>query len=181
MNKLLKGKNSHTPMFDQLQLPAELSSLMVSITPLLGISGNIDEHKLYVLTKYFPLSNNRLVISFSVKEIPSEITLNILRKGEDSKIPAALSNQSLEEKNLKESTKITSPFYIHSIVSFEAKLLQVLDVGNEEHLAIFEVVQASGVAGLDPDFNDNITLAKTLEVMSLSAVDTYVIERKLEK
>ena len=56
-----------------------------------------------------------------------------------------------------------------------------MEVENEEYFAILEVVQASGVAGLDPDFNDNITLAKTLEVMSLTAVDTYVIEKKLEK
>jgi len=168
-------------MFEQLQLPAELSKLMVSFTPLLGISGNIENHKLYVLTKYFPINNNRLVISFSEREIPKEITLNVLRKGEDSKILAALANQSLKVENLKKSSNFEAPLYIHSVISFEAKLVQVLDVDEEEFLAIFEVVQASGVAGLDPDFNDEITLAKTLEVMSLTAVDTYVIKRKLEK
>jgi len=168
-------------MFEQLQLPAELSKLMVSFTPLLGISGNIENHKLYVLTKYFPINNNRLVISFSEREIPKEITLNVLRKGEDSKILAALANQSLDVENLKKCSNFETPLYIHSVISFEAKLVQVLKVDEEEFLAIFEVVQASGVAGLDPDFNDEITLAKTLEVMSLTAVDTYVIKRKLEK
>lgn len=168
-------------MFEQLQLPAELSKLMVSFTPLLGISGNIENHKLYVLTNYFPINNNRLVISFSEREIPKEITLNVLRKGEDSKILAALANQSLKVENLKKSSNFEAPLYIHSVISFEAKLVQVLDIGKEEFLAIFEVVQANGVAGLDPDFNDEITLAKTLEVMSLTAVDTYVIKRKLEK
>ncbi len=168
-------------MFEQLQLPAELSKLMVSFTPLLGISGNIENHKLFVLTNYFPINNNRLVISFSEREIPKEITLNVLRKGEDSKILAALANQSLKVENLKKSSNFEAPLYIHSVISFEAKLVQVLDVDEEEFLAIFEVVQASGVAGLDPDFNDEITLAKTLEVMSLTAVDTYVIKRKLEK
>lgn len=168
-------------MFEQLQLPAELSKLMVSFTPLLGISGNIENHKLYVLTNYFPINNNRLVISFSKREIPKEITLNVLRKGEDSKILAALANQSLEVENLKKSSNFETPLYIHSVISFGAKLVQVLNVDEEEFLAIFEVVQASGVTGLDPDFNDEITLAKTLEVMSLTAVDTYVIKRKLEK
>ncbi|MHA1552250.1 MAG: hypothetical protein ACTSUP_04515 [Candidatus Heimdallarchaeaceae archaeon] len=37
-----------------------------------------------------------------------------------------------------------------------------------------------GVAGLDPTFNDKVTLAKTIEIMSLSAVDNYIIERKIE-
>ncbi len=168
-------------MFDQLQLPANLCNLMVSITPLLGISGTIEEHRLHVLTKYFPITKNRIIIAFSNKEIPSELTLNVLRKGEDNKILAALTEQSLDSQNLKKGGRIESPLYIHSVVSFEVKLLQILDIESEEYLAVFEVVNASGVAGLDPDFNDNITLAKTLEVMSLTAVDTYVIKRKLEK
>lgn len=168
-------------MFEQLQLPAELSQLLVSISPILGISGKVDDHKLYVLTKYFTLNNNKVVISFTEKDIPKEITLNILRRGEDSKILAALSNQSLEEEKLKKSSNFEAPFYIHSVISFEAKLERVVEVDSKEFLAIFKVVQASGVAGLDPDFNDEITLAKTLEVMSLTAVDTYVIKRKIEK
>ena len=181
MSKFLKGIHQLSTMFDQLQLPAELSQLLVSISPILGISGKIDDHKLYVLTKYFPINNDRLVISFTEKDIPKEITLNILRKGEDSKILAAFSNQSLEEEKLKISSNFEAPLYIHSVISFEAKLDQVVEVDNEEFLAIFKVIQAYGAAGLDPDFNDEITLAKTLEVMSLTAVDTYVIKRKLEK
>jgi hypothetical protein len=168
-------------MFDQLQLPAELSKLMVSITPILGINGKIEEHNLYVLTKYFPIGNNRFVLSFSDKEIPSELTLNVLRKGEDSKIITALTETLIDKDKLKSGMKINSPFYIHSVISFEAKLLQTLDLEDEETIAVFEIVHASGVAGLDPDFNDDITLAKTLEVMSLTAVDTYVIKRKIEK
>ena len=168
-------------MFDQLQLPAELSNLMVSITPILGISGKKEEHKLFVLPKYFSIGNNRLVIAFPEKEIPSEVSLNVLRKGEDSKIITALSGSTLDVQNLEEGRTISSPHYIHSVISFEAKLIQVLEIESGENLAVFEVIQARGVAGLDPDFNDQITLAKTLEVMSLTAVDTYVIKRKIEK
>jgi len=61
-------------------------------------------------------------------------------------------------------------------VKFEEKL----DYQGNETLAIYKVVAALGVAGLDPTFNDKVTLAKTIEIMSLSAVDNYIIERKIE-
>ena len=167
-------------MFDQLQLPANLSQMMVSITPLLGIHGKIEDHKLYAITKYFPIENNKLVLLFEDQDIPDELTLNVLRKGEDSKIIKAFTKVQLDTKNLKKSATVSSPFYIHSILSFEAKLDKVLEIGENEKLGIFEILQSNGVSGLDPDFNDSITLAKTLEVMSLTAVDTYIIKKKLE-
>ena len=168
-------------MFDNLDLPPELSGYLVSITPVLGISGTIDNYNLYAIPKYIPLPNNKILISTEFDEIPMDMTLNVLRKGEDDVLISAYSKSILSEKALAVSKKINSPFYTRSIVVFELKFEKDLQYETKEKLAIYSVVHAHGVAGLDPSFNDEVTMTKTFEVMSLTAVDTYVIERKLEK
>lgn len=167
-------------MFDQLELPAELSKYLVSVTPILGISGTIDDHELYVITKYFPLGNNKMIISIPDGSIPDNLTLNILRKGEDRMLISVYKKEKLETKILKDSKEIQSPFYVHSVVSFEAKLSEKININNNSRLAIYDIIRAVGVAGLDPSFNDDVTVAKTIEVMALTAVDTLVVKRKVQ-
>ena len=167
-------------MFDQLELPAELCRYLVSVTPILGISGAIDDHELHVITKYFHLGNNKLILSFSDDSIPDNLTLNLLRKGEDRMLISAYKKEKLEHKMLKESKEIQSPFYVHAVVSFEANIREKIGTNSNSKLAIYDIVNAVGVAGLDPSFNDNVTIAKTIEVMALTAVDTLVVERKAQ-
>jgi len=167
-------------MFDQLELPADLCYFMASISPLLGISGEIEDYDLHVLTRYFPVDHNHLIIAFPKNGIPEELSLNLLRKGEDRLLIAAYNEEQLDRKTLKTGKKIASPTYIHSVVSFEAKLLKILNYDGNDTLAIYEVLRALGVAGIDPGFNDKVTIAKTIEIMSLTAVDKLVIEKKVQ-
>ena len=167
-------------MFDQVELPQNLSNFFVSISPLLGLSGEVDNQELYVLTKYFPLSDCSILLTLPKNGVPEELSLNLLRKGEDRILSSAYNKDQLESKLIKPGNKISSPIYIHSVISLEAKLQKQLDFDSNENLAIYKIVHAIGVAGLDPDFNDNVTIAKTLEVMSLTAVDTLVIKRKIQ-
>jgi hypothetical protein len=167
-------------MFDQLELPTELSKYLVSVTPILGINGTIDDHELYVITKYFYLGNNKLILSISDGSIPDNLSLNLLRKGEDRMLISAYKKEKLESKMLKDSKEIQSPFYVHAVVSFGAELSEKIDISINSKLAVYDIVQAIGVAGLDPSFNDDVTIAKTIEVMALTAVDTLVVERKLQ-
>ncbi|NPD88970.1 MAG: hypothetical protein HGN29_09600 [Asgard group archaeon] len=168
-------------MFDLVKLPQDLCNFLVSISPLLGIGGSIENQDLYVLTKYFPLSECRVLIALTKNGVPKELSLNLLRKGEDRILISAYNKDQLGSKLLKNGNKISAPIYNHSVVSFEAKLIKHLDYNGDENLAIYEIVHAVGIAGLDPDFNDSVTIAKTLEVMSLTAVDTLVIEKKIQQ
>ncbi|MCG3216949.1 MAG: hypothetical protein KAS63_09520 [Candidatus Heimdallarchaeota archaeon] len=166
-------------MFENLELPPELSKHLVSMTPILGISGNLEVQSFHILTKYFPMKNNRFLLSLDCDEIPEELSLNVLRKGEDRILIAVLTNVRLQEKSLKKGQEIEVPVYIHSVISFELKLVEVLSSSDNEKIIVYEVLYANGVAGLDPSFNDDVTIAKTLEVMSLTAVDTLVNRRKI--
>jgi hypothetical protein len=168
-------------MFDQVKLPPDLCNYLVSISPLLAIGGNIEEQDLFVLTKYFPLNECRILLALPKNGIPDEISLNLLRKGEDRILISAYNQGQLESKLVKTGNSISAPIYIHSVISFEAKLIGEIEIDSDENIAIYEIIDASGVAGLDPDFNDGVTIAKTLEVMSLTAVDTLVIERKIQQ
>lgn len=167
-------------MFDQLELPAELCKYLVSVTPILGVSGTIEDHELYVITKYFQIRNNKMMLLISDGPIPDNLTLNLLRKGEDRMFISAYNKEKLEYNMLKESKEIQSPSYVHSIVSFEAKLNEKVLIKSDSNIAIYEIIHAVGVAGLDPSFNDDITISKTIEVMALTAVDTLVVERKMQ-
>ena len=166
-------------MFDNLELPSSMVDYLISITPILGISGTLDNYTLYVFSKYLALSDNNIILNFASSDVPETISLNILRKGEDSIIISGTKNEKLDQKRLKTARVLKNPYYIHSVITFEAKLEDKLDHQGNETLAIYKVVAAVGVAGLDPTFNDRVTLAKTIEVMSLSAVDNYIIERKI--
>ena len=166
-------------MFDQLDLPLDLSQYLISISPILGISGDVNDYQLHVITQYFALSNNMILINIEKEHIPEELTLNLLRKGEDEILIAAFNQSTIEKKYLQQGKKIKTPHYLHSILSFETKVFKKLEKINKQSLAIYEVLYVNGVAGLDPTFNDRVTLAKTLEVMALSAVDKYVIEKKI--
>ena len=167
-------------MFDNLELPSSMVDYLISITPILGISGTLDNYAMYIFSKYFAVSDNKIILNFAESDIPETISLNILRKGDDNTIISGYKNEKLDEKRLETSKVLNNPYYIHSVITFEAKLEKKLDHQGKESIAIFEVVAATGVAGLDPTFNDKVTLAKTIEVMSLSAVDNYIIERKIE-
>ena len=160
-------------MFDQLELPPELSQYLNSISPILGISGEIKSHKMFMLDKYISLPDNRILLFFNSEDIPEEISLNLLRKGEDKILISALTNHPLEEKYLKKGNKVAAPIYVHSVVSFEAIFVQKLLELDKGSLVIFKIIHGSGVAGLDPDFNDHITIIKTVEVMTLSPVDSH--------
>ena len=167
-------------MFDQLELPAELCKYLVSVTPILGVSGTIEDHELYVITKYFQIRNNKMMLLISDGPIPDNLTLNLLRKGEDRMFISAYNKEKLESNMLKESKEIQSPSYVHSVVSFEAKLNEKVLIKSDSNIAIYEIIHAVGVAGLDPSFNDDVTISKTIEVMALTAVDTLVVERKMQ-
>ncbi|MBY9002096.1 MAG: hypothetical protein KGD64_14345 [Candidatus Heimdallarchaeota archaeon] len=167
-------------MFDNLELPSSMVKYLISITPLLGISGSLEKHELHVFNNYIPLSGNRLLIQLANSDVPEALSLNILRKGEDKIIISGYNKKNLEVKYMQTTGELKVPYYIHSVLSFEAKYEQTLDYQGKEKLAIYEIISAVGVAGLDPSFNEKVTLAKTIEVMSLSAVDNYVIKRKLE-
>ena len=167
-------------MFDNLELPSRLVDYLISITPILGISGTLDNYTMHVFSKYFALSDNKLVLNFATPNVPETISLNILRKGEDNTIISGYKNETLNQKHLETSKVLSTPYYVHSVLTFEAKLEDKLDYQGTETLAVYKIVAALGVAGLDPSFNDEVTLAKTIEVMSLSAVDNYIIERKIE-
>ncbi|MHA1668269.1 MAG: hypothetical protein ACTSUR_06380 [Candidatus Heimdallarchaeaceae archaeon] len=166
-------------MFEQIELPPELCSYLCSFTPLLGISGTIESQNFFVVSKYFPVNGRKLVILFTNTISPKELSLNVLRKGDDSALITAFHNSSLEQKLLAKGRKIQSPSYSYSVVSFELLLNEEKSIDDSNSLAIYDVVYANGVTGLDPSFNDSITIAKTLEVMSLTAVDKYIIGRKL--
>ena len=168
-------------MFDQVKLPPDLCNYLVSISPLLGLGGSIEKQDLFVLTKYFPLNNSRILLSLPKNGVPEEISLNLLRKGEDRILISAYNKKQLETKLIKPGNTLSVPIYNHSVISLEARLINQLEIEADENLAIYEIVDASGVAGLDPDFNDGVTIAKTFEVMSLTAVDTLVIERKIQQ
>ncbi|MCK4973130.1 MAG: hypothetical protein KAS52_07390 [Candidatus Heimdallarchaeota archaeon] len=167
-------------MFDNLELPSSMVDYLISITPILGISGTLESYTMYVFSKYFALYDNKILLHFAESDIPETISLNILRKGEDNTIISGTKNEKLDPKRLETSKALKNPYYIHSVITFEAKLEKKLDYNGNETLAIYEVVAAFGVAGLDPTFNDKVTLAKTIEIMSLSSVDNYIIERKIE-
>ncbi len=167
-------------MFDNLDLPPELSDYLVSITPILGISGSIENYNLHVISKYIPLLDSKILISIESEEIPEEMTLNILRKGEDDVLISAYNKLNLHEKIVTASKEIEAPFYTRAVIIFELKLNKELQYETKEKLAVFNVVRVHGVAGLDPTFNDEVTIAKTFEVMSLTAVDNLVIKRKLK-
>ena len=167
-------------MFDNLELPSSMVDYLISITPILGISGTLDNYTLHIFRKYFALSDNKLILNFAEVAIPESISLNILRKGEDNTIISGYANERLDQKLLKTSKVLNNPYYIHSVLTFEAELEERLIYQGNETLAIYKIVAAFGVAGLDPTFSDKVTLAKTIEVMSLSAVDNYIIERKIE-
>ncbi len=119
-------------MFDSVELPSEICKHLVSITPILGISGSFDNYSLWMLPKYFPISSNQILIPFSSKEPPEELSLNILRKGEDDTMIATYKQSKLDSKVLEEGKKI------------------------------------------------EITIAKTIEVMAPTPVDTLVVEKKLK-
>ena len=167
-------------MFDNLELPSSMVDYLISITPILGISGTSESYTMYVFSKYFALSDNKILLHFSDSDIPETISLNILRKGEDNTIISGTKNEKLDQKRLETAEVLKNPYYIHSVITFEVKLEKKLDYQGNEILAIYKVVAAFGIAGLDPTFNDKVTLAKTIEIMSLSAVDNYIIERKIE-
>ena len=180
MSNFLKEMVLSQFMFDRLELSPSLSKYLIAISPILGITGSVENKKFYVLSKYFSLKDDRIVIDFCSDSPPEQLSLNLLRKGEDPILIAVLSNFPIEYKYFKEGRNLPVPIYLNSVISFECTLEEKLEV-QDSRIAIYKVVQASGVAGLDPDFNDEITIAKTLEVMTLAAVDTYIINKKAEK
>ncbi len=167
-------------MFDNLELPSNMVDYLISITPILGISGTLESYTTFVFSKYIALSDNKIILHFAESDIPETISLNILRKGDDNTIISGYKNEKLDLKRLKTAKVLNNPYYVHSVIIFEAKFEETLDYPGNETLAVFKIVAALGVAGLDPTFNDKVTLAKTIEIMSLSAVDNYIIERKIE-
>ncbi len=167
-------------MFDSVELPSEICKHLVSITPILGISGSFDNYSLWMLPKYFPISSNQILIPFSSKEPPEELSLNILRKGEDDTMIATYKQSKLDSKVLEEGKKIAAPVYSRSIITFETRLSESSLIAGKQKLAVYDIVCTYGVGGLDPDFNDEITIAKTIEVMAPTPVDTLVVEKKLK-
>lgn len=168
-------------MFDRLELSTSLSKYLVSISPILGISGDLDHKEYFMITKYFSLKDDRILIEICKDSAPEELSLNLLRKGEDSILMAAKSEVPINEKYFQTGKIISAPIYLNSVISFECKLDKQLVVDSGCSVAIYKIVQASGVAGLEPDFNDDVTIAKTIEVMTLAAVDAHIVIRKIAK
>lgn len=167
-------------MFDRLELSPSLAKYLISISPILGVSGTIGNSEYYMITKYMPLRDNMLLLELKSKKAPEELSLNLLRKGEDGLLISVKLNSSVSDNLFIKGTVLSVPIYKNSVLSLECKLVNQLDIDTPLCLAVYEVVQASGVAGLDPDFNDEVTIAKSIEVMTLAAVDTYIINRKIE-
>ncbi|MHA1552249.1 MAG: hypothetical protein ACTSUP_04510 [Candidatus Heimdallarchaeaceae archaeon] len=57
-------------MFDNLELPSSMVDYLISITPILGISGTLESYTMYVFSKYFALSDNKILLHFSDSDIP---------------------------------------------------------------------------------------------------------------
>lgn len=180
MGQLINNFDGIFLMFDSVELPSEICKHLVSITPILGISGSFDDYYLWIISKYFPISSNQILIPFPSKEPPEELSLNILRKGEDDTMIASFKQSKLDSKVLEEGKKIVSPVYNRAIITFETRLSESSLITGKQKLAVYDIVCAYGVGGLDPDFNDEITIAKTIEVMSPTPVDTLVVKKKLK-
>jgi len=180
MGQIINNIDAIFLMFDSVELPSEICKYLVSITPILGISGSFDNYYLWIFPKYFPISSNQILIPFSSKEPPEELSLNILRKGEDDTMIASFKQSKLDSKVLEEGKKIAAPVYSRSIITFETRLSESSLIIGKQKLAVYDIVYAYGVGGLDPDFNDEITIAKTIEVMAPTPVDTLVVEKKLK-
>ena len=168
-------------MFDRLELSPKLSKYLVSISPILGITGSIADFSLQMITKYFSLDEEKVLVELHTEVAPDELSLNLLRKGEDPILIAAITGFPIDEKYFQKGKRLDVPIYLNSVISFEGKLEETIKSSLDYTLAVYKIVQVSGVAGLDPDFNDDITIAKTLEIMTLASVDTYIINKKTEK
>lgn len=168
-------------MFDRLELSPALSRYLNSISPMLGITGNLENRKYFMITRYFSLKDERILVELSTNSAPKELSLNLLRKGEDPLLMAVLAHFPIEDKNFQLGEAVSVPIYVNSVISFECKLVKQLLSEVDSSIAIYKVVHACGVAGLDPEFNEQVTIAKTVEVMTLSAVDTYVINKKFRE
>lgn len=166
-------------MFDSINLPAELVKLLNSITPLVGIIGNINEHKLVLIDHYFPAGKNSLLMELSLDAPVEILSVNVLRKGEDEILVKAFKGEKIDPSKLKEGQE-RAVFYTNSVISFILKHKETLKQNANSCICIYDVMNAWGVAGLDPTFNDDVTLAKSLEVMAMAAVDKYVVKRKLQ-
>ncbi|MHA1685612.1 MAG: hypothetical protein ACTSYD_04295 [Candidatus Heimdallarchaeaceae archaeon] len=168
-------------MFDSIELPVELVSLFNSPTPLLGIVGTIERHRLIVITNYFHIGKQDLLLEIPNLSPPNVFTINVLRKGEDHILMKAHANEQIEEQKLKIVEPHSVPFYLHSVLSFVLKYKETLKTTENSSLCIYESLIAWGVAGLDPTFNDDVTLAKSLEVMAMTYVDKLVVDRKINQ
>ncbi len=167
-------------MFDRLELSTELSKYCVSITPIFALTGTISDPQGLIIHKYLTLSDNNIILTIDRKEIPEELTLNILRKGFDNLIIQTF-EENFAYPHLIESKSISAPGYEQSILTFEAKKERIIEKIGEESIVLYKLVRAEGVAGLDPDFNDASTLSKTMEVMAISPVDYFYALRKTKK
>lgn len=165
-------------MFDRLELSTSLAKYLLSISPVLGICGEGENSSYYMITKYFSLGEDKIIVEIGSESAPEELSLNLLRKGEDPMLIAIQKKFPIEEKYFQKGKAISTSIYVNSVISFECKLVKELNI-YKKILGVYRVVQVNGVAGLDPDFNDDVTIAKTIEVMTLAAVDTFIINRKI--
>jgi len=132
-------------MFDNLELPSNMVEYLTSITPILGIDGTITDHELFIFNNYLPLFGDKLLIQFPDDNIPVSLSLNILRKGDDNKVISGHKKEQLDEKFLQTTAELKVPYYIHSVISFEAKHEQTLDYQSKEKFVIYRIVSASSV------------------------------------
>lgn len=176
-------------MFNRIDLSPKIVELLNAVTPALILYGTLSECKAEITTKYFSLqkeeffstSQPEILLHLPKMNYPDELTLNILRKGDDAIIEKAYKEGSIEVEKITPSSKIGSPTYKNSILRLELRKEKEYVIINKHKIAIYEVLQGSGVTGLDTAFNDDITLAKTIEVMSPTQVDNLVAKKRIQE
>ncbi len=176
-------------MFDRINLSPKIVGLLNAVTPALILSGTLSEFKAEISTKFFSLqkeqffstSQPEILLHLPKMDYPEELTLNILRKGDDTIIEKVYREGTCDREKITASSKIGSPTYQNSILTLELRKEEEYMIINKHKIAIYEVLHGSGVTGLDTAFNDDITLAKTIEVMSPTQVDNLVVKKRIKE
>ncbi|MHA1401434.1 MAG: hypothetical protein ACTSQE_13880 [Candidatus Heimdallarchaeaceae archaeon] len=168
-------------MFKRMDLPKRMNEFLVSITPLLGISGDKESATYFVVNNYISLSETKLALQLDSEEYPPEISLNILRKNEDPILINAYQNKQIKRELLIPSKEIACLTYGYSILTLETKFREELESSENLSFGIYEIVHVTGDFALDPDFNDDISIAKSIETMAMTAVDSRVVYKKVER
>jgi len=166
-------------MFDNVELPIEIAKYIVSITPVLAIFKEDKKLKYKLIEHIFWVEEGHFLVKWPGTLSPKSVIFNILKKGEDKILINAILNQEINKELLADSTYIAAPRYRNCVLNFECNKASDLEICENYSITKYKVLSAYGVMGLEPNFNDSITISKTIEVMSLTPVDAQIIKKKI--